>query len=654
MNKKAQVTVFIILGVILLLIAGLVIYVTTQKIVKPVEEKIIVPEGTEPVYEYVSECIYQTAKQGIIRMGMQGGYLDLPPAIVNTPASHISLDPYGTFKTPYWFYNNQDRTPTIDFLQTEINSQLRQKLRDCINFESFKPQYTITQKADFNPKTTIAKDKVIIELNWPLEIRTGDKTIQLNKVITNIDVRLKEVFDIAKTTMEFENNKAVFENITIGLISINPDIPTNGMEIDCTPKKWYLHEIEKQAKEMIHYNMPSIRIENTPYLEFSASRAKYSSLERTYEGMMRDLDKDKEVTLPKNIPDDAYEYFKMLLDIGISKTDITTSFRYDQEWPMTIVAYPHEGNVLRSNRIRGARKYLGYLCLNQWHFVYDIEYPVMMRLKDNTAFKGEGYIFQYAFPVLVNDNTAERQVTDRKPFMTRKYYYEFCEETGEKVYDIRATGITPGAMIARELEGANITYECFDRYCDLGKTSGEGGIYRLRTTIPSGCGNPFITAAKPGYLPATRQLTKDVLEIPLKRLKTMNYEIVIHTYDSDKKLYKETRTDLKKTEHLSIYIGINGTDYHQHKTYSKDDTIDLIDGNGQYEISLLLSRGETLIGGYSQEKVKINYNDIKDKNTIVFHLFEYIPIPLKDEDKSKTAYHLYQGEYSAVLKPTFQ
>ncbi|MBN1644467.1 hypothetical protein JW851_00305 [Candidatus Woesearchaeota archaeon] len=654
MGKKAQVTLFIILGVILLLSIGLVVYLTTQRVVKPVEEKLIIPEGTEQVYEYISECVYQTAKEGIIKLGLQGGYVNMPAEIKNTPASRISLDPYEAFYIPYWFYQNQDRTPTLELLQMEIDSYLRQRLQDCVDFSSFTPQYNVRTRGEFIPKTTITKDKVIVELIWPIEIIKTDKTIQLNKIVKEIDVKLKEIYDIATTTMEFENKKAAFENITLGLISANPDIPTNGMILDCTPTRWYLHEIEQETKNMLAYNIPSVRIENTPYTPFDASRRTYSNLEKDYEDILKELEKDKQPKFPSETPDDSYEYFKMLLDIGIKPTEIKTGFIYRPEWELTIIPYPHQGNVLKSNKIQGARKYLSYLCLNQWHFVYDIEHPVVMILKDDTAFKGEGYTFQFAFPVLIDDNEAKREILDRRQFTTDKYYYEFCEETGEKTYDIRAIGITPGAMFATELEGANITYTCFNRYCELGKTIGDGGIYRLRTSLPTGCVNPFIAASKQGYLPSTKQMTEDTIEIPLKKLKKMNYKIIIHKYNSLTGQYEQTRTELKDTENIAIVLGILDSDHYQYKTYTEEDTIDLVDGTADYEIDILLTRVDSLVGGYSQEKVKIDYNELAGKNTIVFHIFEYSPVPLNDEGRAKLANYLYEGEYDAILKPTFE
>jgi hypothetical protein len=654
MSNKGQVTLFIILGVILLLTAGLVIYLTTYKVVKPIEEKIIIPEGTEPIYEYVAECVYQTAKEGIIRLGMQGGYVDVPAAIKNTPASHISLDPYGNFFIPYWYYQNQDRTPTLELLQMEIESHLRQRLLDCVDFSSFAPQYNVFARGEFIPKTTITDDKVVIELNWPIEIRKVDKTIQLNKIVKEIDVKLKEIHDIASTTMKFENERAAFENITLGLVSANTDIPTNGMIIDCSPKRWYLNEIETELKNTLAYNIPSVRIENTPYTPFDSSRRTYYNLEKDYEDIIKQLERDKQPRFPSETPDDAYEFFKMLLDIGIKSTLIKTGFIYRPEYGLTITPYPHQGNVMKSNRIRGARKYLSYLCLNQWHFVYDIEHPVVMTLKDSNAFKGEGYMFQFAFPVLIDDNEAKRGIISRQPFVTDKYYYEFCDELGETIYDIRATGITPGAMFATELEGANITYTCFNRYCDLGKTIGDSGIYRLRTSLPTGCVNPFITAAKKGYLTSTKQMTEDTVEIPLKKLKTMNYEIVVHKYNSNAEQYEETRTKLKDTEQIAIVFGIKDTDYYQYKRYFEGDTIDLVDGTAEYEIDIMLTRVNSLVGGYSREKVKIDYNELAGKDTIVFHVFDYYPLPLKDEGRAHLANYLYEGEYDLVLKPTFK
>ncbi len=656
MKSKGQVTLFIIIGVILLLTAGLVIYLTTQKVIKPVEEQIIIPEGTQPIYEYISECIYQTAKEGIIKMGLQGGYLDLPAAIAKTPASYVAADSLGIFKIPYWYYSKQDRTPTQEFLQMEINSQLRQSLMNCIDFSSFSPQYKVVQKGDFAPRTTLTDKDIIIELNWPLEIQTAGKTIALNKIVKNIDVRLKEIHAIAKKTMDFENSKEAFENITLGLMAINTKVPLNGMDIDCTPRKWRMNEIEDEMKNTMHYNLASVRIENTPYPPFKASRWEYSAAEKAYDSAITDLQKDKEPNWPDDskIPEDSYEYFKMLLNIGIPPTDIKTSFAYNTDWRMNLLAEPHDGNTLNSNRIRGERQYLGYLCINQWHFVYDLEYPVVMTLKDDKAFKGEGYTFQYAFPVMINDNQADREIIDRRPFETRAYYDAFCDEKGEAVYDIRAIGLMPGAMIGSELGEANITYECFDRYCELGTTEADEGIYRLRTNMPKGCTGPAITAAKPGYLPATRPLTQQMLEIPLKKLKTMKYEIMIHQYNSQTQEFTETRTKLRDGEEATLMIALLNTTYYQYKTYTPDDTIDLAEENAEYEISILLSRRNDLIGGYSQDKVKLDYKDITGKETLVFHVFEYAPVPINDEGKTDVINYLYEGEYAEILKPTFK
>lgn len=72
-KKRAQVTIFIIIGIILLLSTVLVIYLVSRQSVKPLEEAIIVPESAKPVHEFITGCLEQTSKRGVALLGQQGG-----------------------------------------------------------------------------------------------------------------------------------------------------------------------------------------------------------------------------------------------------------------------------------------------------------------------------------------------------------------------------------------------------------------------------------------------------------------------------------------------------------------------------------------------------------------------------------------------------
>ena len=67
--KKGQVSIFIIIGVILLLLAAIFIFVSNRSSQ--------IPGGVDntelsPVINYVDSCIEQTATQGLVKLGRQG------------------------------------------------------------------------------------------------------------------------------------------------------------------------------------------------------------------------------------------------------------------------------------------------------------------------------------------------------------------------------------------------------------------------------------------------------------------------------------------------------------------------------------------------------------------------------------------------------
>jgi hypothetical protein len=80
----------------------------------------------------------------------------------------------------------------------------------------------------------------------------------------------------------------------------------------------------------------------------------------------------------------------------------------------------------------------------------------------------------------------------------------------------------------------------------------------------------------------------------------------------------------------------------------------LVDGTAEYEIDIMFTRVNSLVGGYSKEKVKIDYDELVGKDTVVFHVFDYYPVPQKDKGRAQLAHYLYEGDYNSVLKPTFK
>ena len=75
---------------------------------------------------------------------------------------------------------------------------------------------------------------------------------------------------------------------------------------------------------------------------------------------------------------------------------------------MYLTARPSDGVKLQSNLGHGNRDYLSFICVNAYHFTYDVTYPLLVSITDPDAFKGDGYTFRFSFPVIIDHNEGKR------------------------------------------------------------------------------------------------------------------------------------------------------------------------------------------------------------------------------------------------------
>lgn len=263
-QSRGQLTVFIILGILLLFSIGLVIYFTQQQSRAPLDRTITVPEDVRQIFDAVTTCTNELSREGLETLGIQGGYITLPQTIARTPTAYLPSDSFAIFKTPFWYYEGEDRTPTLDFMTRELAVYIRDNLADCVdNFNAFQPTFTITPLETPLPVITLTDEEVIVNVNWPLDIQSADKRTEMTDFIASHNIKLKEAHALASKIMQAENQQEWFENLTIDLMSTNERIPLSGMEVSCGAKKWYLPEVKKELQTMLAYNLPTVRVANT-------------------------------------------------------------------------------------------------------------------------------------------------------------------------------------------------------------------------------------------------------------------------------------------------------------------------------------------------------------------------------------------------------
>jgi hypothetical protein len=643
------------------MLIGLYLYFEYAKI----EEVEIIEPDLMPVKTYVESCISIIGEKAIIQLGARAGFIEIPAEIKNDPYSYLSYIPNSPLILPYWYYNTYNRYPPlykeegVYSIEEQLNNYIGSNLKECLeDFKVFEKKFQIKEKEGINVDSAISEDSVSINIDYPLIIKNkvSKKVSRISKFQINIPIRLKKIYELAKKILDEENKELFLENVTIDLMAMNPSIPFDGMEFHCSKKRWYLNEIKKEVQDTLYFNIPMLRIYNTNYLPFLADESVYEkfrgySVEDVYKG-----------NIPSEKPPaDAYEYFHYLWDIGIPKTDLIVEFRYLPNWGMNINARPSNNGVLEAEPRRGL-EFLKFLCINTYHFTYDVVYPVEVSIIDNTAFNNKGFVFSFAIPVIIDHNQGNRLVLGTTRFQSQTVYSGECDyqNYGSTEYDIIVKGTDEYGYANMELSDVNISYDCFKFRCYLGKTKAEHGRYRLRTRLPSSCAHGYLIAEKQGYLSSRQQVLDDTdIDMKLIKLKTLNFKVVKHSYSNGE--IGEEQTEFNNN--TIVLINLQNYDYNELYSYREypfnpnfDNelrTIKLAETNTKYSLNIMFydNVDDVFIGGY-KANWSINAKDLLDKNTVKFHIIEYLPKPLTEIEQYNLINFLDTNQdYKTVLKP---
>jgi hypothetical protein len=650
-TKRGQMTAFIILGLLLVLVVSIVLYL--QYNIGSSQPAALVPPEIKPIYDVIDGCVKEASEQAIRRLGAQGGYLQLPPVIDHVPTSYVTVDDVGFMKVPFWYYDGEDRTPPLSLMETQLAADILLRASECIdNFSAVGDRITMLEKGQMKVGVTIAKENVVVRTTWPLRWNEAGAERKADEYISIVDVRLGEMYGLADKVLLSENRGAFFENITIDLMTMDPSIPFDGLEVGCTPKRWSLPTIRDQVAETLRVNLPAVRIRNTNHLPFARPQAEYDAVGRYG---IQDIMAGR---IPKNVPPDVYEYFQLYMDANAERTTLRSGFSYQPAWGMALTASPNDGGTLASKVVKGGGGYLDMLCINSYHFTYDVIYPVMFTVRDDKAFAGNGATFRMTFPVIIRRNGPGRETFGISSFRGFGVEAGFCDSYGDTVVDLRAKGAEEGAMLGSDLDGVNFTLNCLGRECPLGTSEANGGFYRLLTKLPEACINPTIVASKAGWLTNKGQLTGDTLSIPLKRLRDVRVSVVKNPVDlpaaataasaaTVQALTVGSEITLSRVENVSIRLSVPGTDYDRFMLYPSTDTIEMVDGTQTYDVELLLSQHGSLTGGFVQKGVTIDSGN----GVITFHVMEGRPLGFDDAYRGRLAVTLYGTGYQAQLAP---
>lgn len=126
MDKRGQLTIFIVLG--LIIISGIVLFF----VLKEVESDI--PKEVKEIEIFVENCLEDTGKISVKQVSAKGGYFVLTDEQIVISNS------------VYYFYENKLLTPTKEKVEQSLSSNIYENLDYCVrNFIDF-PDYNVSHE----------------------------------------------------------------------------------------------------------------------------------------------------------------------------------------------------------------------------------------------------------------------------------------------------------------------------------------------------------------------------------------------------------------------------------------------------------------------------------------------------------------------------
>jgi hypothetical protein len=640
-KKRGQVTVFIVIGIIVLLTYFTLSYYKRESIQ---ETELIQPELI-PVQQYVQSCTKTIAREAIDIIGLNGGYISFPHWIQNNPNSYLKLSPIQEFKNPYWWYDGEEAIPPLDFIAKQIEDYTKAEIANCIdNFSAFHEQYEIIELETFNVIAEIGEEDVTVKTIYPIEIKDKFNTTlaQLQKFPVTIPIRLKKTYELAKTIMERENKDYFIEKKTIDLMSMDDDeIPTSGFELKCGKKQWEMDKVERKLKQLLEANLPYIKIKGTEF--------KTDSIITPYQ--LQDTNPFSESDTYNN----SYYNYHYIWDISDTLyKNMHVSFNYDSKWDIKLYARPNKGKYLQSNSQNGG-DVLSLLCFNLWHFTYDAIFPVKVTVVDDKTNKNERYSFTFAFKAQINHNIPDRTNFAIQTFETRDSYIEeeYCADLTNEV-----TLYAMDKATTNHIRDVNLTLTCGRYTCPIGTTKSyweedPSGIPKLKEKVPY-CSNAILRGTKEGYedsqtfIQTGRRLGTipednigNTFTLEMRPVKEFNYTVVKH------KILGQGISGakaLEQNEKAMITIKNREEIFESYSTYPLEGKapIKLLDkDNFDYDLEIFIADNESIKAGY-KIKWTVSKIDLRLGKNITFHVVE------KDFTADEEKYLFFAGleEYS--------
>lgn len=194
-KKKAQVTIFIIIA-IAIIVLGVLIYLFYPQI------KVTLGLGTENPEQFLNDCLKDDVENAVESISLQGGYFSPDHYIV-----------YKSENIQYLCYINENYQKCVvqqpmlkNHIELEIKKQIGPKARECLAGleNSYKKKGYNVNLGSGDLIVELLPKRIVLKLNNSLSIAKGEESQSYNGFRVFLNNNLYELVSIANSILEWE------------------------------------------------------------------------------------------------------------------------------------------------------------------------------------------------------------------------------------------------------------------------------------------------------------------------------------------------------------------------------------------------------------------------------------------------------------------
>ena len=215
MNKRGQVTVFVIVGIVIVVTIALVFYFLGDNIKRETDTEVVFDESSlEPLQDYVEDCIEKHGGEAIDLVLKGGG--DIEPGLHQM---------YHNEKINFLCYTDgynacYNKMPFLDsHIEEQINNYVLERLNTCIDFSAIESEGFEIQKGNMDLKTSVGKYNILITLDYPVTLSKGDSKIIEDRFSKTFDVPLGRILKVVNDIVEFDSDPNGFPILPFDVVA---------------------------------------------------------------------------------------------------------------------------------------------------------------------------------------------------------------------------------------------------------------------------------------------------------------------------------------------------------------------------------------------------------------------------------------------------